>query len=135
MERRVLIVTTGVVASAGVIAAWMATGREAFTKSRTLHREPMRIDPQDPLAQASFDEGASQTRLIRREGFRLGLLPAPQRLADRHALSVIPLLAAIWMFVGVAVGLARRCQATAYRTSPRRGIDRLGRYLKQEARR
>ncbi len=90
-----LIVFAGVV-TVGTLVTWLATGRHYYTKFEIVENVEVPLEEDDPLAGTGFyDEDAAEVTVTRDE-FHLGLLPTPQRLLDRHALSVISILGSTW---------------------------------------
>lgn len=87
-----------------VLAVWLGTGADAYTKFTVVEQRPRVIDENDPLAATGFyDDDAENLETVRRDEFRLGLLPTPQGLLDKHALSVASLAGPVW--AGALLGL------------------------------
>lgn len=84
-----LIVGVSAVVTLVTLAVWLGTGRHYFTKFSVVERVEIQIDPTDPLAQAGFYDHASRAQTVQRDEFHLGLLPVPQGLFDKHAVSVV----------------------------------------------
>ena len=83
------IVAVSVAVTLVTLGAWLSTGRHYFTKFSVVERVETQIDPTDPLAQAGFYDHASLVQTVQRDEFHLGLLPVPQSLFDKHAVSVV----------------------------------------------
>ncbi len=98
MSRLVLV---GVVVSSLLTVAslgvWWATDRHAYTKFQVVVQEEVAIDEDDPFAAAGFFDGDTETRTVTRDEFHLGLIPVPQGLFDKHALSVASLSGPPWL--------------------------------------
>ena len=84
-----LIVGLSAVGTLVTLTVWLSTGRHYFTKFSVVERVETQIDPSDPLAQAGFYDHSSRTQTVQRDEFHLGLLPVPQGLFDKHAVSVV----------------------------------------------
>lgn len=102
-----------------MLVAWFATGRHAYTKFEVVEQVEVAVPADDPLAVAGFYEGETRTQTVRRAEFHLGLLPVPQGLFDKHALSVISLTLPPWLLTALLVwrGRKQRRTATAERAS------------------
>ena len=83
------------------LVTWQATGGDWYTKFEVVEQVELKPDASDPLAAAGFYDGETVTRTESRDEFRLGLLPTPSGLLDRHILSVATLTGPLW-----ALGLA-----------------------------
>jgi len=85
-----------------MLIGWQATGGDAYTKFAVVERVPVQSDADDPLAGTGmFDESEARFETVRRDEFRLGLLPTPQGLFDKHAISVASVVGPVWVvFVG-----------------------------------
>ena len=79
------------------LVTWVATGRDAYTKFEVVERTTTSVDADDPLAGTGFyEDEAAQEKIVVRDEFRLGFLPAPQGLFDKHVLSVATILGVTW---------------------------------------
>jgi hypothetical protein len=107
MTRVSAFVGLAMLVTAGALATWLATGRHVFTKFEVVVEVDDPVDPDDPFAAAGFYADASSGRVERRSEFHLGLLPAPARLCDRHAVSVVSITVPFW-FAAVVVWWRRR---------------------------
>ena len=92
-----MILAASIILTAGVLLAWQVTGGDYYTKFEVIEQVKAEPDPSDPLAAAGFYEDGMETRTISRREFRLGLLPTPQGLLDKHLLSVLTLILLIWV--------------------------------------
>lgn len=90
------------------LAAWQATGGDWYTKYQVVEQVEAAADPADPLAAAGFYDGDTVTRTETRDEFRLGLLPTPSGLLDKHALSVATLTGPLWGLGLAAFWFGRR---------------------------
>ena len=95
------ILILAVVVTVASLVTWQATGGDWYTKFEVVEQVEAKPDPADPLAAAGFYDGDTVTRAQSRDEFRLGLLPTPSGLLDKHALSVATLTGPLW-----ALGLA-----------------------------
>ena len=91
------------------LAIWLSTGRHYYTKFSVIERVETQIDPTDPLAQAGFYDNASRVQTVQRDEFHLGLLPVPQGLFDKHAVSVVSIILPLLGTSALLVWRARRC--------------------------
>ena len=66
------------------------------------------VDPNDPLVAAGFYDGSTNTQSTVRDEFRFGLLPTPQGVFDKHAVSVLTLVAPFWILTLGLYWLNRR---------------------------
>ena len=82
------------------IVTWQATGGDWYTKYKVVEQIESEPDPNDPLAATGFYEGGKTTQTVTRDEFRLGLLPTPAGIFDKHALSVASVTGPLW-----AIGL------------------------------
>jgi len=91
-----------------VLIAWQATGGDAYTKFTVVERVEVGTPSNDPLAGTGmFDDAQPRYETVRRDEFRLGLLPTPQGLFDKHAISVASVAGPVWaVFLGI--GLIRK---------------------------
>ena len=86
-----------IVITLATLITWVATGRDIYTKFEVVERVTKAVDESDPLAGTGFyEDEAAQEEIVIRDGFRLGLLPAPQGLLDKHMISVISVLGVTW---------------------------------------
>lgn len=98
---KLLIAVAGVV-TAIVIGLWLVTGVHPYTKFEDVVREEAPIDADDPFAEAGFyDESDTITQVVTKDVFYFGLLPTPQGIMDKHALSVVSIVIPVWLVVGV----------------------------------
>ncbi|HEQ98133.1 MAG TPA: hypothetical protein ENO22_02185 [candidate division Zixibacteria bacterium] len=101
-----IILAVAIVLSGAVLITWQATGGDYYTKYQVVEKVNVQVDPDDPLAQAGFyDESTNET--VTRDEFRLGLLPTPSGLFDKHAISVVSILLPIWAIVIVSFWISR----------------------------
>ena len=95
-----LIAVAGIV-TALAIGLWLATGIHPYTKFQDVVQEETAIDEDDPFAEAGFyDEDETVTEVVTRDVFYFGLLPTPQGIMDKHALSVFSIVIPVWLIVG-----------------------------------
>lgn len=84
-----------------ILLLWQATGGDYYTKFEVVEEVEEQLDSSDPLADSGFYDAGTVTKTISRKEFRLGLLPVPQGLFDRHAISVITILFPLWFMTFV----------------------------------
>lgn len=101
-----IVVALALAVTAGAVATWWATGRHIFTKFEVVARVDVPNAPGDVLTEAGLYEGPTHTETVVRRGFHLGLLPAPQRWLDRHALSVVSVVVPAWTAALLALWFA-----------------------------
>jgi len=94
--------------TAAVVALWQATGGDAYTKFTVVQRVERGDAEGDLLGGTGFYDGEPVVETVRRREFRLGMLPTPSELLDRHWLSVASLTGAIWALTLGAVWWKRR---------------------------
>ncbi len=102
------VVITAFLISLLVLAVWLITGADYYTKFQVVEQVTVEVDPHDPLAQAGFYDEEGKTETVTRDEFRLGLLPTPQGLFDKHALSVLSIMLPLWIIVLVVFYFERR---------------------------
>lgn len=85
-----------------MLIAWRATGGDAYTKFAVVERVEVRPQADDPLVGTGmFDDTEPRYETQRRDAFRLGLLPTPQGLFDKHVISVASVAGPVWvLFIG-----------------------------------
>ena len=103
-----IILTAALVISAAAIITWQATGGDSYTKYQVVEKVEAEIDPNDPLAQAGFYDEESVTETVTRDEFRLGLLPTPSGLIDKHAISVVSILLPVWIIAVIVLWFSKR---------------------------
>ncbi len=94
------------------VATWRVTGGDYYTKFEVVETVERPVDPADPLAGTGFYEGDKMTETVRRKQFRLGLLPTPSRLVDKHMLSVVTLTTPFVILTLLRAWRARRRSST-----------------------
>ena len=94
--------------TAVVLAAWQIMGGDYYTKFEVVEQVETELDPDDPLVAAGFYESNIITKTVPRDSFRLGLLPTPSSMIDKHMLSVISLLGPLWFVTLVLFWRSRR---------------------------
>lgn len=94
MSRGLLMVATLI--SVATVTLWFATGRHAYTKFSIVEKAEIAIDANDPLAGTGFYDDDTAETTVQRDTFRLGLLPTPQGLLDKHMLSVASVFGVTW---------------------------------------
>jgi len=105
----------GVVTTIASLAVWAATDRHYYTKFRVVEEVERQVDTDDPFANTGlYEEG--QTETVARDEFHLGLLPTPQGIFDKHAMSVLTFAAPPWVVAGALAFVARRQRRQAEAT-------------------
>jgi len=92
------------------ILGWVGTDAHNITKFTVVEEVDLAVNEDDPLADTGFYDEGTKTTTVRRDEFHLGLLPAPQGILDRHAISVLSLSGPLWALAAAAF-LWRRRQA------------------------
>ena len=93
-----LVLFTVAAATIASIVVWQATGGDWYTKYEVVEQVKFNPDPNDPLAAAGFYEGDATTETITRDEVRIGLLPTPSGLFDKHSVSVVSVAIPFWAF-------------------------------------
>ncbi len=102
MSRPMLkLLVIAVVLTVAAFGLWLATGAHPYTKYQDVTRQELPTDEDDPFAEAGFYDGDTMTRTVKKNVFYFGLLPTPQGVFDKHALSVVSVVLPVWLFVGV----------------------------------
>ena len=92
---------TALIVTLIMIVAWQATGGDYYTKFQVVEQVEVPLDKDDPLVAAGFYDTDVKTESVTRDEFRLGLLPTPSKLIDKHLLSVISISAPFWLIAVV----------------------------------
>lgn len=92
------------------IITWRATGGDYYTKFEIIEQVEKEIAADDPLAAAGFYEGDTRIETVRRDGFRMGLLPTPAGIIDKHAISVASISIPSWTAAFILIWINRRRQ-------------------------
>ena len=101
MSRTMLyLVVISVLLTVAALGTWLATGAHPYTKYQDVVREEVSADEDDPFAEAGFYDGETVTQTVKKDVFYFGLLPTPQGLFDKHAVSVVSFVAPVWLIVG-----------------------------------
>lgn len=79
-----------------IIIFWQITGGDFYTKYQVVEEIEKKLDQSDPLVAAGFYDNSTVTETIVKDEFRLGLLPTPSGIFDKHSLAVVTMLAPIW---------------------------------------
>ncbi len=101
MSRTMLqFLVIAVVLTVAAFGLWLATGAHPYTKYQDVTRQELPTDEDDPFADAGFYDGETVTQTVKKDVFYFGLLPTPQGLFDKHAVSVVSFVAPVWLIVG-----------------------------------
>lgn len=104
--KSILVIAGVVTIVAGVL--WLSTGAHPYTKFEDVVREDIPVDEDDPFADSGFyDDDEMVTQVVTRDVFYFGLLPTPQGIFDKHAMSVASFVVPVWLIAG-AVAIKRR---------------------------
>jgi hypothetical protein len=83
------------------IMTWQLTGGDYYTKFEVIEQVEAQVDANDPLAGTGFYDGQRKQTVARKE-FRLGLLPTPNGIFDKHMFAVVTIVSPVWV---IAIGL------------------------------
>lgn len=109
MKRRSqIILGIAIAVTFATIALWQATGGDYYTKFRIVEEVEKEVAQDDPLAEAGFYEDTQPTETVVRDDFRFGLLPTPNKLIDKHLLSVASITMPTWIAAFVILWFVRR---------------------------
>ncbi len=101
MSRPMLkLLVIAVVLTVAAFGLWLATGAHPYTKYQDVTRQELPTDEDDPFAEAGFYDGDTVTQTVKKNVFYFGLLPTPQGVFDKHALSVVSVVLPVWLIVG-----------------------------------
>ncbi len=101
MSRPMLyLVVLSVLLTVATLCTWLSAGAHPYTKYQDVVREEVSTDEDDPFAEAGFYDGDTVTQTVKKNVFYFGLLPTPQGLFDKHALSVVSFVVPVWLIVG-----------------------------------
>jgi hypothetical protein len=106
-----------------VLILWRATGGDFYTKFEVIAQVEKEIDPNDPLAAAGFYDGDSKTETISRSEFRMGLLPTPSGIFDKHIVSVVSVSIPAWV-IAMSMLLVNRRRQKAKTQTPERALTK-----------
>lgn len=95
-----IFAVAGLITVAALIT-WQTTGGDAYTKFEVVEEVERQLDPNDPLAGTGFYDDDKTTETVTRKEFRLGLIPTPAGLFDKHILAVTTIAGPPW---GLAFG-------------------------------
>jgi hypothetical protein len=99
MKSRQIILLAAIAISLATLIIWRATGGDYYTKFQLVEEVKVPVDQDDPLAGTGFYDDGMKTETISKNEFRLGLLPTPSRLFDKHILSVVSIIIPLWALV------------------------------------
>jgi hypothetical protein len=91
------LVYLAVIVSIVLIAVWQLTGGDYYTKFEVVEQVSQELDENDPLVAAGFYDDKEVTETMKKDEFRLGLLPTPSGIFDKHVISVISILVPTWI--------------------------------------
>ncbi len=101
-----------VLVTVACVLLWQATGGDYYTKFSVIEEVDVTTDDDDPLAAAGFYNDADAKKTVSRDEFRFGLLPTPQGILDKHAVSVASVSGPFWLgAIGVIWYVRRKQQA------------------------
>ncbi len=108
-QAKIFLVLAALITLATLLT-WQMTGGDYYTKFEVVEQIAAPVEANDPLAAAGFYEGTSQTQTVTRREFRLGLLPTPSGLLDKHTVSVASIVSPVWVIAIALVWWRRRHQ-------------------------
>ncbi len=94
---KVVFAIASIVTVAALIT-WQATGGDSYTKFQVVEQVERQLDADDPLAGTGFYPDDKVVETVKRDEFRLGLIPTPVGLFDKNAVSVATIVAPLWVF-------------------------------------
>ena len=94
------------------VGLWLVTDAHWYTKYQVVERTQQAVDPDDLLAGTGFYDDEIVETTLHKDEFHLGLLPTPQGVFDKHALSVVTIAAPFWAWFLFAFRRAHRRVAT-----------------------
>ncbi len=104
-----IVILMASIVTVAVILIWQVTGGDYYTKFEVVEQVEVSVEQDDPLSDTGFYEGTSQIQTKTRKDFRLGLLPTPQGIFDKHVFSVVSIAAPTWVFtIGFVWWMHRR---------------------------
>ena len=92
-----LAIVASSITTVGALGTWAGTGRHAYTKFQVVEERRVELPKDDPLVQAGFYDDPVKVETVIRDEFHLGLLPTPQGIFDKHLISVLTLVAPLWL--------------------------------------
>ena len=104
-NNKTILITIGLTLM--VIATWLIAGGDYYTKYEIVKEVVKELDQSDPLVAAGFYDNTTTTETVTINEFRLGLLPTPSGLFDKHVIAVVTLLSPIWFIAFVTLFLQR----------------------------
>ena len=100
MTRRISVwVGLAAVVTLVTLGVWIVTDLHFYTKFEVVETLEREIDPDDPLAGTGFYDSDTVETTVARPEFHLGLFPTPSGVLDKHAFSVVSILAPIWALI------------------------------------
>ena len=90
-------------------AVWAVTGFHWYTKYQVVEIIEKEAPAEDDIfAETGLYDGETLTETVQKDEFHLGLLPTPQGILDKHALSVGSVVGPAWLLSGVVLFINRR---------------------------
>jgi hypothetical protein len=111
-----IILYMAIIISLGILITWRATGGDYYTKFQIVEETMVPVNQDDPLAGTGFYDNDMKTETVSKNEFRLGLLPTPSRLFDKHILSVISIIIPLWTLVIFLAWLQKRRTITSHQS-------------------
>jgi len=102
------VLIIAVVISAAVLLVWRITGGDYYTKFEVIRQQEIAVAADDPLAGTGFYEDEKNMQTVREKDFRLGLLPSPGSLLDKHMLSVVTVIFPLWIIAAIMIWQDRK---------------------------
>ena len=95
-----------------ILILWQITGGDYYTKYQVVEEIEKELDQSDPLVAAGFYQSSTVTETIVKDEFRLGLLPTPTTLFDKHSIAVTTIIAPVWFISAIIFFYRRRNNAS-----------------------
>jgi len=94
--------------TAAAVITWQATGGDYYTKYEVIEQVDIPVDQDDPLAAAGFYDSDFRTETVTKNEFRMGLLPTPSKILDKHLVSLISIVIPFWLVTIFLLWRSRR---------------------------
>jgi len=91
-----------------IFAVWLITGGDYYTKYEMVKEIEKELDPSDPLVAAGFYKDNKIIEIVTIDEFRLGLLPTPSGVFDKHIVAVVTLIGPVWFITFIIFLVQRR---------------------------